>query len=83
MEKVKTQVLDFDVVIVKDPDEGYYAYVPQLPGCFSQGETIEETVKNVREAIELYLEVLSEEEREEILSEKPEAILITKVEVNA
>ena len=81
--QVKTQVLDFDVVIVKDPDGGYYAYVPQLPGCHSQGETVEETVENIKEAIELYLEVLSEEERKEVLSEKPEAILITKVEVNA
>ena len=80
---MKTRVLDFDVVIVKDPEGGYYAYVPQLPGCYSQGETVEETLENIKEAIELYLEVLSEEEREEVLSEKPEAILLTKVEVHA
>ena len=80
---MKTRVLDFDVVIAKDPDGGYYAYVPQLPGCYTQGETVEETLENIKEAIELYLDVLSEEEREEILSEKPEAILLTKVEVHA
>jgi len=80
---METRVLDFDVVIVKDSDGGYYAYVPQLPGCYSQGETVEETLENIKEAIELYLEVLSEEEREEILSEKPEAVLLTKVEIHA
>lgn len=36
------------------------AYVPALPGCMSQGETEEETLKNIKEAIELYLEVLEE-----------------------
>ena len=80
---METRVLDFDVVIVKDSGGGYYAYVPQLPGCYSQGETVEETLENIKEAIELYLEVLSEEEREEILSEKPEAVLLTKVEIHA
>ena len=80
---MKARVRDFDVIIVKDPEGGYYAYVPQLPGCYSQGDSIEETIENVKEAIELYLEALSEEEREEILNEKPEAILLTKVEIHA
>ncbi|NPA76466.1 MAG: type II toxin-antitoxin system HicB family antitoxin [Candidatus Diapherotrites archaeon] len=79
---MKTRVLDFDVVIAKDPDGGYYAYVPRLPGCYSQGETVEETLENIKEAIELYLETLSDEEREEIISDLPNAILLTKVEIN-
>ena len=36
--------------------EGYVADVPELPGCMSQGKTVEEALENVREAIELYLE---------------------------
>ena len=46
--------------IVLDPDEpsGYSVSVPMLPGCFTQGETVEECVANAREAIELYLEDL-------------------------
>ena len=80
---MKRRVMDFDVVLAKDPDGGYYAYVPQLPGCHSQGETVEETLKNIKEAIELYLEVLSEEEKEEILSERPETVILARVEVHA
>jgi predicted RNase H-like HicB family nuclease len=35
---------------------GYWAEAPSLPGCFSQGETLDEVRANIREAIELYLE---------------------------
>ncbi len=45
-------------VIEKD-EHGYYAYCPELPGCHSQGDTLEEAVANIKEAIELYLEILS------------------------
>ena len=41
------------------PEGGYAAYVPALPGCHSQGDTLEEAEKNVTEAIELYLESLT------------------------
>ena len=46
------------LTIVLEPQEegGFTAYVPSLPGCISQGETKEDTIKNIREAIELYLE---------------------------
>ncbi len=46
----------FQVVIEKEPeDEGYYAYSPTLPGCFSNGRTIEEAKRNIRTAIEQHL----------------------------
>jgi len=45
-------------VIEKD-EHGFYAYCPELPGCQSQGDTLEEAVANIKEAIELYLETLS------------------------
>ncbi len=46
------------LTIVLEPQEegGFTAYVPSLPGCISQGETKEESIKNIKEAIELYLE---------------------------
>ena len=46
------------LTIVLEPQEegGFTAHVPSLPGCISQGETKEEAVKNIKEAIELYLE---------------------------
>lgn len=48
----------FSVIYEQSPDGGYVAFVPTLPGCHTQGETIEEAEKNIQEAIELYLESL-------------------------
>jgi len=46
------------------------AFVPALPGCCTQGDSLDEVLRNVREAIELYLETLSDEEKEELLSRR-------------
>ena len=53
----------FATVIHEDPEGGYWAEVPALPGCYSQGETIEELMDNVREAIAGVLEVMREQGR--------------------
>ena len=56
----------FEVIMILkvrfEPDEegGYTAYVPALPGCISEGDTLEEARRNIREAIELYLEPVEE-----------------------
>ena len=47
------------VVIEKD-EYGYYAFCPELPGCHSQGDCTEEALENVKEAVDLYLETLSQ-----------------------
>ena len=49
--------------IILEPSEegGYTAIVPSLPGCISEGETIEEAIDNIREAIELYLEPVDDD----------------------
>jgi predicted RNase H-like HicB family nuclease len=50
---------DFEIVIEKEPeDAGYFAYSPSLSGCFSNGLTIEETRRNIREAIQQHISVL-------------------------
>lgn len=49
------KILSYRAVIKKD-GKYYHGYVPLLPGCHTQGETIEETRKNLREAIEGWLE---------------------------
>ena len=49
-----------EVIIEKDETGYYVAEVPALPGCFSQGKTLEEAEKNIKEAIELWLEVMNE-----------------------
>jgi len=49
----------FEILIEKESeDEGYLAYSPSLPGCFSNGKSIEETKRNIRQAIELHLSSL-------------------------
>jgi predicted RNase H-like HicB family nuclease len=50
----------FKVVIEPQEEGGYTIYVPSLPGCISQGETIQEAMINIKEAIELYLESFKE-----------------------
>jgi predicted RNase H-like HicB family nuclease len=61
---------EFDTVILEDETGGYIAFIPALPGCHTQADTLEELIKNVREAIELYLETLSDEEKIEILKQR-------------
>lgn len=52
----------FTVIIEKDEDGYYFAKAIDLDGCFTQGETLDEVLKNIREAIELCLEELEEDE---------------------
>jgi len=42
---------NYSVVIHEDPEGGFWAEVPALPGCYSQGETVDELKHNIREAI--------------------------------
>lgn len=56
--------LRYTVIFEKAEEGGYFAYVPKLPGCFTQGETYEETEKNIIEAIQLYTTTLKEQGEE-------------------
>jgi predicted RNase H-like HicB family nuclease len=51
-------VMKYAVVIHEDPEGGFWAEVPALPGCYTQGESIAELMDNAREAISGVLEVL-------------------------
>jgi predicted RNase H-like HicB family nuclease len=63
-------------VIIYPGEDGYYvAEVPSLPGCISQGKTREEAIENIREAIQLYMEVLKED-NQPIPAEKYETLLV-------
>ncbi len=66
-----------NIVIEKD-QYGYYAYCPELKGCHSQGKSLEEVLFNIKEAIDLYLETLSQKEKQICLSKE---ILTTSMEV--
>ena len=61
---------EFDAIIIEDESGGYVAFVPALPGCHTQGDTLQELMENVKEAVELYLETLSEEEKRELLRQR-------------
>ena len=47
-------------VNIKKSDEGYSVWCPGLPGCWSQGETEEEALENIKDAIQAYLETVEE-----------------------
>jgi predicted RNase H-like HicB family nuclease len=53
--------MEFSVIVHEAEESGFWVEVPALAGCYSQGETVEEALINVREAMELYLQVLREE----------------------
>ena len=63
----------FKIVLEESDEGGYTVYVPSLPGCFSEGETKEESLKNIQEAIGLYLEPV---EDDWIMNEKDLALEI-------
>jgi predicted RNase H-like HicB family nuclease len=71
--------MSYKVTVVIEKDEhGYYAYTPELPGCQTQGDSIDEAMANVREAIDLYLDTLTADEARSLLSHD---ILTAAVEV--
>jgi len=53
--------MEYSVVVHEAEEGGYWVEVPALPGCYSQGESVEEALEHVKEAIILYLEVLRKE----------------------
>lgn len=48
-------------IIIQPSEGGYVAFAPSLPGCMTQGNTLEEAKANITDAIEAYLEVLKED----------------------
>ena len=69
----------YTVIFEKEAEGGYHVFCPVLPGCHTQSETIEEGTKNIREAMELYIESL----REDGLPIPEEDILIKPHEISA
>ncbi|VVB89783.1 HicB_like antitoxin of bacterial toxin-antitoxin system [uncultured archaeon] len=67
-------------VVLEEDEEvgGYIVMCPSLPGCFSQGDTIEEALENIKEAIQACLESLGEDEIKSYLA-KPSAKIVDVV----
>ena len=53
--------MKYTIIIKKGRESGYLVYAPALKGCVSQGKTKEEALKNLKEAIEVYIEALLED----------------------
>ena len=61
MKPQKKRILEYTVLFTPDEEVGgFTAEVPALPGCITEGDTLDEAKKNAKEAIELYLETLTE-----------------------
>jgi len=72
--------LEYTILIHQAEEGGYWSEVPALPGCYSQGETIDETLSNTKEAVEAHLMALKEEE---VAAPIEENLFIGKVRVEA
>jgi len=70
---------EFDIVIIEDETGGYVALVPALPGCHTQGDTLEELMDNAKEAIDLYLETLDKDEKQDSLQQRIVGIQKVKI----
>lgn len=55
MSKNSKQIYNYTVILEREEEGGYHAFCPILKGCHSQGDSFEETIENITEAIELYL----------------------------
>jgi predicted RNase H-like HicB family nuclease len=65
--------MNLKVVLEPSDEGGYTVFVPSLPGCISEGNSKKEALKNIREAIELYLE---EVEDDSVISPKAEIVKV-------
>ena len=64
---MKKHIYNFTVLIEKDEDGHYVGSVPALKGCHTQGKNMDELLRNIREAIELCLEVETEIPQEQFI----------------
>lgn len=53
---MQKKVLEYNAIFQKEVEGGFSVWIPDLPGCTSQGETFEEATENIREAVLLYLD---------------------------
>lgn len=58
MGDLSKRAYNYTVLFGKEPDSGYHAFCPTLKGCHSQGDSYEDAIANITEAISLYLESL-------------------------
>ncbi len=73
--------MKFSVVIEKDPEGGYVVSCPAIKGCHSQGETVEEALKNIKEAITGCLKTLNARAKKVARLKDPSQVTIREIKV--
>ena len=77
------KVFNYTVKVHSAEEGGYWAEVPSLPGCFTQGETLDEVKQMAKDAIEGYLQALIEHGEQIPVEEKEDLVGTLDVQVNA
>jgi len=74
---MEKKILEYNAIFQKEAEGGFSVWVPALPGCASQGETFEEAMDNIKEAIGLYLDGREEVEMDNARSQFMVTINVT------
>lgn len=77
--KISQKILKYTAIFEPASEGGYVVSVPALPGCATQGETFEEAVEMIKDAIQGYVAVLKSEDQE--VPQEIEDVVVTKVSV--
>lgn len=77
--KISQKILKYTAIFEPAEEGGYTVSVPALPGCVTEGDTFEEAVEMVKDAMEGYLAVLKEEGED--IPEETDEVVVTKVSV--
>ena len=75
MKKIK---MEYTIIMHPAEEGGYWVEVPALPGCLSQGETIEEALANIKEAIEAHLIAIKKEGKK---TPKDQILVMSHIEI--
>lgn len=81
--KKEAKILEYNVIFTPEAEGGFSVYVPELRGCVSQGDTFEEAQKNIKEAIELYLESIGDDDLYKMTPEESRKQFMAPIQIHA
>ena len=81
--KKSLKVFEYNAVFTTDLDGGFSVSVPELPGCFSEGDSFEDAQKHIKEAIELYLKPDLDSKNIYSINPRDQFMTSIKVQLNA
>lgn len=79
----EAKILEYNAIFTPEEEGGFSVYVPELRGCISQGETFEEAQKNIKEAIELYLESVGDDDLYQMTPEESRKQFMVPIQIHA